>query len=221
MSDTKLTIGIDIDGVLIDTDQNAYLQFCEQKLGWAVDYKALADTHSWYAATGGNKTAEEIGGAFERFITEVEQSQQPIGGAHEALKEIGEKADIYLITARTGILRTVTEEFLQAHLPDVRYVELSMDNLENKAPQIITFGIDYYIDDSFREIGYILQADAVKTTVIPFPAFHSVQRWRGMSDERIHWLPVWQELEDGMEKQMHPTIRRKAWEEIKEYFLPL
>lgn len=206
-------IGVDIDGVLIDMDPKAFLGFCERELGWSVDYKAFEETHAWYKATG-ITSDEEISKAFERFIHEVEDSQQPIEGAHDALKKIGANADIYLITARTGIMRRITEEFLERYLPDVRYAEISMGNLQGKAQKIIDFDVDYYIDDSYREISAILEHNTVTTTVIPFPPFHSFKRWHTIKDPRVHWLRVWEEIADGMDMTQHPEIRKKAWEEI-------
>lgn len=214
----RLKIGVDIDGVLIDTDARAYLEFCESELGWEADYKIYEKTHSWFQATK-QDSSEVLARGFERFITEVEKSQHPIDGAHDALKKLGEIADIYLITARAGMLRQVTETFLKKHLPDVHYHELSMDNVENKTPSIINFGIDYYIDDSYREISLILQDKTVETIVIPFPAFHGVPEWETISDQRMRWLSVWDTINHNIDTNHQPTIRKKAWEEITNIIL--
>lgn len=214
MNTKRLKIGIDIDGVLIDTDQEAYLRHCKEDLGWDIDFKVFFETHSWYKATKDKKTTEELGHAFEQYIADIEDSQHPIDGAHDALKTLSEVADLYLITARRGVLRSITEEFLQEHLPDIRYQEVSMDNIEAKARRVIEFGVDYYIDDSFREISLILRDRSVDTVVIPFPAFHGVHKWQELQDSRMHWLSVWDEVKDGMSATQHPEIRKKAWEEI-------
>ncbi len=220
MANQRLKIGVDIDGVLIDTDPRAYLEFCEKELGWNIDYKAFEETHAFYRATGVT-SHEEISAAFERFIHETENAQGPIDGAHDALKALQKHADIYLITARTGMMRKITEDFLQEHLPDVQYMEISMGNVNGKAPQIINFGVDYYIDDSYREIAAILEDSTVTTKIIPFPPFHSFQRWNSIRDDRIHWLDVWKKIPADLDMSKHPEIRKRAWEEIVSHILPL
>lgn len=213
MAQRRLRIGIDIDGVLIDTDPKDFLDFCEKELGWNVNYEVYMDTHSWLTATG-QASDRAIGEAFEQFVIQVEESQKPIDGAHDSLKNIAKVADMYLITARAGILRQVTEEFMGAHLPDVTYHGLSMDNFEKKSGQILDFGVDFYIDDSYREISLILQNGAVNTKIIPFPAFHGAHRWDEVEDDRVHWLSVWDDVEHGLPGDLQVSIRKKAWEEI-------
>lgn len=214
----RLKVGVDIDGVLIDSNEYAYLNFLEKKLGWNIDYAVFQQTHSWYQATGQNSSAV-LGDAFGQFLIEVENAQKPIDGAHDALKKLSSVADIFLVTARVGALRGITEDFLQTHLRDIRYHEISMDNVENKAPRVISFDLDYYIDDSHREISLILADSSISTNIIPFPSFHGRQRWRGMSDKRIYWLSVWNEIQDGIDISRHPEIRRAAWKEIVQIIL--
>jgi len=213
MNQERLQVGVDIDGVLVDTDPEKYLRFCEKEFGWQTDYETYKKTHSWHLATGQNSD-EMIGETFKRFIINVEQSQKPIEGAHAALKKLGRITDIYLITARTGMLRQVTEKFIQAHLPDVPYHELSMGNLGKKEQRIVDFKLDYFIDDSYREILHILSNQILSTTIIPFPTFYGTQRWKNIKDERIHWLSVWKEITHNLNTERQSNIRRRAWEEI-------
>lgn len=212
---TRLKIGVDIDGVLIDSDVYEWMNFCERQFGWDIDYEIFKETHSLLQAV--QKTRPEMSRAFEQFIDQVEEAQKPVQGAHDALKKLGKMADIFLITARGGTVRDVTEKFLREHLSDVRFQEISMDNLEGKVKQIISFGIDYFIDDSYREVSLILQNHSVSTKIIPFPGFHGMDRWGEVNDTRIHWLKAWEAIEDGLAPEYHPEIRKAAWEEIVEF----
>ena len=213
---TYMKIGVDIDGVLIDTDTKGYLDFCREKLGWQTDYESFRKTHSWFVGTG-QTNLSVMTKAMLRFISEVEGSQKPIEGAHKALKQLSEIADIYLITSRGGLIREVTEACLAQHLPDMPYKELSMDNTNKKTDSIITFGVDYYIDDSLWEISEILKNKSVATTIIPFPAFHGVPKWEEINDPRIHLLSIWKEIKDDTEATRYPELRQKAWKEIVEF----
>src|SRR3989344_539673 len=218
MTKNRLKVGVDIDGVLVDTDASAYLRFCEKELGWKINYELFASTHSWRDAAGQHEQ-EAIGNSFEQFLASVEAAQQPIDGAHDALKRIGTVADIFLITARTKTVRRATEKFLQTHLPDIRYHEISMENLDNKAQRIIDFGIHFFIDDSYREISRILQHQDVRTKIIPFPAFHGAPNWQGLQDDRIHWLSAWENYRTDASLLQQAAIRKNAWEEIVQVVL--
>lgn len=215
MTQRQIKVGIDIDGVLIDIEPKIFLEFCKKEQGWNTSYEVFTSTHSWQAATGG-KTDLEIGKAFEKFMIQAEVSQKIIEGAHTALKQIGQIAHLYLITARVGALREVTEEFIKTHLLDVNFQEISMDNMDNKAARIIDFDLDYYIDDSHREIKFILKHSHIKTTLIPFPSFHSDYNWNDVDDERIHWLSAWRDVRPTAEEALQAATRKKAWQEIAE-----
>ncbi len=214
MSSNRLKIGVDIDGVLIDMDPKKYLEFCAKEFGWNTNYEIYAHTHSWPQATG---QAEEavISQAWGKYLETVEDAQSPIEGAHSALRELGEIADIYLITARSSSQLKATEDVLRKHLPDVRYVELSMGNVLNKIQPVMDFGIDYYIDDSYREIVLMLQNKEITTKIIPFPSFHATKRWDGLEDSRLIWLSAWDSVEQELDAPERKAIYMQSWEEIK------
>lgn len=211
----KIRIGIDIDGVLIDTNYHAFLEYCEKKLGWKISYEKFSQTHSWDAATG--KSESEITSAFYHYLSDTEHSQKPIEGAYKALQKLGEIADIYLITARFEDLRETTTNFLNEHLGEILYKEISMSNTEKKAQRIREFNLDYFIDDSFREVSAILQDTTIKTKIIPFPSFHGQPDWSELkNDPRIIWLQVWRVITNKLTAGLQAEIHKKAWEEIVE-----
>lgn len=218
MGSSRLKVGVDIDGVLINTDSIAYLKFCEQELGWDIDYEVFAKTHSWSKSTG-QKSREAIVTAVTAFYGNDEKAQEAIEGAHNALKQISAIADIFLITARMKELRTATENFLAVHLPDVSYQEVSMENSKGKGKRLIDFKIDYFIDDSYEEISSILQEKNIPTILIPFPGFHGNPDWHALVDERIHWLSAWEGLRHDLAPEQQKDIHRQAWEEIVEVVL--
>lgn len=215
MSLKRIKIGIDIDGVLIDMDPEKYLEFCAKQLGWKTNYEIYTQTHSWSQATGQNEEAV-ISHAWGQYLETVEDAQSPIEGANTTLKELGENADIYLITARSNSQLEATEEVLRKHLPDVQYIELSMGNVLKKIQPIMDFGLDYYIDDSYREILLMLQNKEIKTIIIPFPSFHATNRWDGLEDSRLIWLAAWDDVEQGLSPAKRSAVYKKAWEEIKD-----
>lgn len=209
----KIKIGIDIDGVLIDTNYQAFLGYCEKKLSWKIDYERFSQTHSWVFATG--KSEPEITSAFYHYLSDTEHSQKPIEGARKALQKLSDIADIYLITARFEDLRATTANFLNEHLGGILYKEISMSNVEKKAQRIREFNLDYFIDDSFREVSMILQDATVRTKIIPFPSFHGHPDWSVLKrDPRIVWLGVWQKTNNEIVEELQAEIRQKAWVEI-------
>ncbi len=214
MPSNRFKIGVDIDGVLIDMDPKKYLEFCAREFGWKTNYEIYAQTHSWSDATGQSDEAV-ISNAWGKYLETVEDAQTPIEGAHAALKELAKIADIYLITARSNSQLEATEEILRKHLPDVQYIELSMGNVLNKIQPIMDFGVDYYIDDSYREILLMLQNKEIKTRIIPFPSFHATKRWDGLEDSRLIWLTAWDSVEQDMDHTARKAIYKDAWEEIK------
>jgi uncharacterized HAD superfamily protein len=215
MSSNRLKIGVDIDGVLIDMDPKKYLEFCAKEFGWKTDYEVYAQTHSWPQATGQTEEAV-ISHAWGTYLETIEDAQSPIEGAHDALRELGKTADIYLITARSNSQLKATEEVIRKHLPDVQYIELSMGNVLNKIQPVIDFGIDYYIDDSYREIVLILQNKEIATKIIPFPSFHATKRWDELEDDRLIWLKTWDAVGQDMEASKRKLVYKNAWEEIRE-----
>jgi len=209
----RLKIGVDIDGVLITMDTKQYLEFCAKQFGWNASYDVYVQTHSWIQATGQTDDAL-ISHAWGVYLETIENAQQPIEGAHDVLRALGNSADIYLITARPVDQLEATEAILRKHLPDVKYIELSMSNRENKIQPIIDFNIDYYIDDSYSEISAILENKNIQTNIIPFPSFHATTRWDGLEDDRLIWLKAWDSVEVAVSDEEKKGVYRKAWEEI-------
>lgn len=216
----KLKVGVDIDGVLIDMDPKTFLNFAKEKFGWKVNYEVFRQTHSWKKATG-VESSDVFTPVLRAYFEQVENSQHPIEGAHDALRKISEQAEIHIITARFELIRDITEEYLQKFLPDVSYNELHTENWENKAGKVKDLDLDYYVDDSMTEISIILEDTSLRTQIIPFPGFHGMQSgWDAIQDERIHWLPVWEELKVGnISKEAQSQIHKRAWEQIADLIL--
>jgi uncharacterized HAD superfamily protein len=212
---SPLKIGVDIDGVLVDTDNIAYLNYCETVLGWNIDYPEFKRSHSWPASTG--KTAVDMAVAFRGFLSTSEHSQKPVSGACDFLLKISRKADIFLITARKDTLKDITEEFVNNYLSEISNVTLSMDNHENKTPRLLEYELDYFIDDSITEISKIIEADNLKTQIIPFPTFHIQSDWSKIKNNKnIIWLDVWNHVNDNLDKKQKEAVQKKAWEEISQ-----
>jgi uncharacterized HAD superfamily protein len=209
----KLKLGVDIDGVLVHTDERAYLRFCEEHLGWSINYEIFEKTHSWRDATG-QQDEKALMEAFQGFLDTAEGAQKPIAGACDALRAISMVADIYFITARGIDLKAVTAEFIANHVFDIQDQQLSMGNLENKAKPIREYGVDYYIDDSFRELSLIIKNQAINTTIIPFPSAHSLMKKDNIQDPRLHWVAAWEDVHAAASPSDHAGIWQRAWEEI-------
>ncbi|MCE9643136.1 MAG: hypothetical protein K8Q97_02295 [Candidatus Andersenbacteria bacterium] len=221
MNSKRLKVGVDIDGVLIDMDPKHYLDFCAREFGWNTSYAVYAQTHSWQQATG-QSDSSVMSRAWGVYIEAIEDAQFPIEGAHDALREIGRIADIYLITARASSQLEATERAIRKHLPDIQYIELSMNNLQNKIQPILDFGIDYYIDDSYREISELAKHEDIKTILIPFPSlygFHATKKWDELKNERLVWLKAWNNVSDDSSDQQKKAVYHQAWDEIQEIIL--
>ena len=214
MTSHRLKIGVDIDGVLIDMDPKEYLEFCAKEFGWNTSYEIFQQTHSWAQATG-QVDEEIVSRGFEHFLASVEDAEYPIEGAHNALRKLGTIADIYLITARSDSTLEKTESFLRKHLPDVQYIEISMGNAENKLQPVVDFTLDYFIDDSYRQMSLLVKNKDIATKLIPFPSFHSTNRWSELEDERLIWLKAWDEVRENVSVETRKEIYKHAWEEIE------
>ena len=212
---SPLKIGIDIDGVLIDTDDIAYLNYCEKELGWNINYAEFKKSHSWSIATGQNSLA--MSDAFREFLSSNKQSQKLIPGAVDAISKLATIAEIFLITSRRDILRDFTEHFIKQHLNGINDITLSMDNYENKSPRLDEFNLNYFIDDSHTEISKILENDKLKTQIIPFPTFHVQPDWSKIKiNEHVIWLNTWQDITIDIDQSCKENIQQKAWEEISQ-----
>jgi len=212
---TTLKVGVDIDGVLVNTDNIAYLNYCETVLGWNIDYPEFKRSHSWPASTG--KTSDDMSKAFRGFLLTNDQNQKPVSGACDSLLRISRKADIFLITARKDTLKDTTEDFVKRNLSEIPNVILSMDNHETKTPRLLEYELDYYIDDSITEISKIIEEDNLKTQIIPFPTFHIQSDWSKIKNNKnIIWLDVWRHIEENLNKPQKEGIQKRAWEEIEQ-----
>jgi uncharacterized HAD superfamily protein/8-oxo-dGTP pyrophosphatase MutT (NUDIX family) len=144
-----MNIGIDIDGVLVDTIRHS-AEFLSARTGLAVSAHDIIHNYTGIA---------DIDGWFERHGDELLGSLPPLAHAAEVLERLGGRHRLFLISARAECNRGVTVDWLARH--GIRAEELILTGGRDKCGVCGERGIDLFIEDS------PLNAQALSAAGIP------------------------------------------------------
>ncbi len=212
MSNSRLQVGLDIDGVLLWYDVGLFLDYCQQCLGWTVDREAYRATHCWQAATGG-KTTAEIAPAFTQFLLGRPDLQKPVPGAYEAMKQLTPFCSWHGITARPADLSSATRHVLARHYPGTHFTSFSWRRSLDKADIIQRRGIKVCVEDSTREIESILDS-GIKVAIVQFPNFAGLSQ-RAFRDHRVVRLAACDRVAEVSCLNDQKLLWRDAWRQTR------
>lgn len=139
----KYNIGIDIDGVLTDEGDHENSIWL-QKMNEFFDREITLKEYTYDLRKAFGLTTQELNDFLEIKLPEVYANVGPAPGAKETLEELHQAGHkLILITARNGMFRNLTENWLEKH--EIPYHELHHD--DDKAPLAVKKDIVLFIDD--------------------------------------------------------------------------
>lgn len=164
MSKNPLTIGIDLDDVLLDFNRTL-LKFHNANYGTAYVREEITNFHIdelWKC------TFEEAVARIATFYeTDLHWSAMPVAGAVSAIEKLREKHTLIIVTAKPDTLRERTHEWLDRHFPgsfkEVHFTGHFHGNADaikrTKREVCDGIGVQLFIDDSFSNATDIVSAD--------------------------------------------------------------
>lgn len=213
MQADKPCIALDCDGVILHYEEELFLIWCRDELGWNIDVEMFRKTHQWYEATGGKANAD-IAPQFVRFLRENEHVQEVIEGARTGLLELYRHFDIVMVTARREDLDSVTMQQLKRERIDHVFSTIIWGAREEKGVVVQEFGARAVVDDCISELRAVLDMD-IDTTIIQFPSFRGAQQ-PGIDDPRVHRLDACNRVHEGVDTLARPQLWKSAWQELVE-----
>ncbi|HSW78446.1 MAG TPA: hypothetical protein VLF88_00290 [Candidatus Babeliales bacterium] len=194
--DNKPIIAVDIDEVLTPHFQDL-IDWYNKQYGTRL---TLANNHPKTPEGWGTESIEEaVKRVQEFFDTEQFRQSEPFNEAKNAAKQLSQKYDLVIITARDTIVEKITRDWISKHFPelfsDVHFAAMySLDNRAKPKSEIAKMiGVDYLIDDSLEHI-----------------TSSAAEGIKGLLFGEYPWNQVG-ELPEGV-------TRVKDWPEILEYF---
>lgn len=162
MSENKITLGSDADGVLAYS-QLPIIKEAKKRFGIDLPYKEWTshDLLFYQAIKLSGESPATV--AAWLFSNEVMEKSPPIPGSKEAIRYLSTLANIHVVTGRPGSQRKTTEDWVRKHFPSIQYVHLREEgalekNNEFKNRTLQELQADVFIEDDERMIQAILDA---------------------------------------------------------------
>jgi hypothetical protein len=206
-------VGYDVDETLWHGVNDRFQDYLV-KMGHAFDAQVFtASGGSWNAATG--FVSPRISEIFEQyFLSDMCPDPIPIPGAREVLSALREVVVAqHIVTARAEGTRSRTITQLEQYYPGcIQHHWFQFTRCKNKA--ICTNGIDIFVEDNCNEAEVILRESDHPVWVILFANFTSPGSVP-LHHKRLIRLPVSNEIEPGIPRQLWKPLWRRAWMETQ------
>lgn len=110
-----MNIGVDIDEVLAEL-MDSYFQYHNQKYNTNIQKKDMF-SYSFSDVFGGTEEENRLK-VLDFFKSEQFQNIKLVNGALDTIKQLAQKHQLCIITARPHVIRQETEQWLLQHFPD-------------------------------------------------------------------------------------------------------
>ncbi|MEI7478416.1 MAG: HAD hydrolase-like protein [bacterium] len=191
--DMTLTIAVDCDEVLIDSERS-FLSFVQEKYGYSWKYEDIRHYFLSHNPEFGISDAEALRLFDEHFQSETSRLAKPILGALSCLQKRKDSGyTLVVVTARNDAAKELTLYQIEKHYPnifsDIIFAHHYTEKHIPKSDLCKEAGATYLIEDN---IDYAL--DAAENGIYTFLLEKPWNSWRHEESPYIHKVATWDEI---------------------------
>jgi uncharacterized HAD superfamily protein len=182
--DTRLHIGVDLDNTVLDAT-SAHLHYYNQASGLSFTPDDVNDFYL-YRLYGWDKAEREA--VYNRYGHDIHWNSVPYPMAAEILRQLFDRHQLSIITARPSLFRDVTIQWLKHH--NIHYHNIILT--ENKLQECVHTKVDVLIDDGPH---YAEEFALVKRPVILYEQPYNLSVANESVYRASNWIEVNQHIE--------------------------